>query len=75
MLRNSIPEFDFGLGDTADMLRDSAMNFSQDKIQSESNFTTFRRSPVPITDGLESFQQESRVTSGPAYKRGNSRGS
>ena len=32
MLRNSYPTLDFGLGDTADLLRDSVRSFSDDKI-------------------------------------------
>ena len=32
MIRNSYPTLDFGLGDTADLLRDSVRSFSDDKI-------------------------------------------
>jgi len=32
MIRNSYPMLDFGLGDTADLLRDSVRSFSDDKI-------------------------------------------
>lgn len=32
MLRNSLPPFDFGLGETIEMLRDTAKGFAQDKI-------------------------------------------
>jgi hypothetical protein len=32
MIRNSYPTLDFGLGDTADMLRDAVRSFSDDKI-------------------------------------------
>jgi isovaleryl-CoA dehydrogenase len=32
MIRNSYPTLDFGLGDTADMLRDTVRSFSSDKI-------------------------------------------
>ena len=32
MLRNSYPTLDFGLGDTADLLRDSVRSFSDDRI-------------------------------------------
>src|SRR5207248_1158050 len=32
MIRNSYPTLDFGLGDTADLLRDSVRSFSGDKI-------------------------------------------
>ncbi len=32
MLANALPEFNFGLGETADMLRDSVRSFSQDRI-------------------------------------------
>jgi isovaleryl-CoA dehydrogenase len=32
MLANQLPEFDFGLGDTADMLRDTVRSFAADEI-------------------------------------------
>ena len=32
MIRNDFPSFNFNLGDTADMLRDSVRSFSQDTI-------------------------------------------
>ena len=32
MIRNSYPTLDFGLGDTADLLRDAVRSFSDDKI-------------------------------------------
>jgi len=32
MIRNSYPTLDFGLGDTADLLRDSVRSFSDDRI-------------------------------------------
>ncbi|MBL6432511.1 MAG: acyl-CoA dehydrogenase family protein, partial [Alphaproteobacteria bacterium] len=32
MIRNDFPAFNFNLGETADMLRDSVRSFSQDRI-------------------------------------------
>ena len=32
MIPNSYPNFDFGLGNTADMLRDSVRSFSNEEI-------------------------------------------
>ena len=40
MIRNSYPTLDFGLGDTADLLRDAVRSFSDDKI-------------APIADEIE----------------------
>jgi isovaleryl-CoA dehydrogenase len=32
MIRNDFPSFNFDLGETADMLRDTVRSFSQDRI-------------------------------------------
>ncbi|HOV04201.1 MAG TPA: acyl-CoA dehydrogenase family protein, partial [Kaistiaceae bacterium] len=32
MIRNALPTFDFGLGETADMLRDTVRDFADDRI-------------------------------------------
>ena len=60
MIPNAMPPFDFGLGETADALRDQVQRFSSEQVAPIASYVTVNISS-PNTPGLRELQRASAL--------------